>query len=542
MLIAAAILVGCGSGYDDAARESWKSRLRAGLMRKEKPAYGDVLVIGSIHNASVLLPVLAPDTPTRRITELIFNGLVKYDKDVKLVGDLAQKWEISKDQRTIRFHLRRGVMWHDGQPFTARDVEFTYNVYRDPKTPTPYSSDFMRIKHFRVLDDFTIEVVYGEPYAPALGSWTEGMLPRHLLDGKDINTSPLTTNPVGTGPFKCKEWVQGEKIVLEANRDYFRGRPYLDGIVIRFLLDKASMFLELRGGELDRAELTPLQFVRQTDTESFEETFAKYTFLSFSYNYLAYNLQDWKFRDTRVRQALTTAIDRKGIVDAVLLGLGKVAHTPYNPRTYWYNPRVRTFPYDPAKARKLLSEAGWKDTDGDGILDKDGRPFQFTILINMGDDRRKYAATIVQYDLQKVGIDVDIRALEWAALLTNFLYKRNFEACMIGWALDYDPNQLDKWHSTKVGPHDFNWMHYQNPEVDKLLELGVLSYDPKIRKKYYDRIQEILAEDQPCTFLWVHDTLQVVDKRFHGIAPAAIGIDYNLDRWYVPQSLQRRWK
>lgn len=503
------------------------------------PAHGDMIVIGVIQDASALLPVLATDEPSRRITELIFNGLVKYDKDLKLVGDLAEKWEISDDLRTIRFYLRKGVKWHDGRPFSARDVEFTYRTYIDPETPTPYASDFLRIKGLRVLDDYTVEVTYHRPYAPALGSWAEGMLPRHLLEGKDIGASMLATEPVGTGPYRFVEWTTGEKIVLEANPDYFRGKPYINRVFYRILLDKGTAFLELKGGNLDLLTLTPLQFKRQTQSRWFAESFKKYRYPSLSYTYLAYNLQDWKFKDRRVRKALTMGIDRKSIIKAVLLGLGQVVHAPYSPATFWYNKKVKTLPHSPRKAKQLLKQAGWQDTDDDGILDKDGIPFKFTILTNQGDVRRKNAATIIQSNLKKLGIRVEIRVLEWAALLHNFLYKRNFDACIIGWALDYDPNQIDKWDSKKTGPHDFNWMHYQNPEVDRLLELGVSTYDPKQRKTYYDKMQEIIAEDQPCTFLWVHDALTIIHARFHGIQPAPIGIDHNFCKWFVPEVLQK---
>lgn len=503
------------------------------------PAYGDMIVIGVTQDASALVPVMATDAPSRRTTELIFNGLVKYDKDLKLVGDLAETWEISEDRRTIRFHLRKGVKWHDGKPFTARDVECTYKTYIDPITPTPYASDFLRINDFRVVDDFTVEVKYDKPYAPALGSWEEGILPAHLVEGKKCGLLELATEPVGTGPYKFVEWTTGEKIVLEANPDYFRGRPYISRVFYRVLLDKGTAFLELKGGNIDQYVLTPMQFKRQTKSRWFQENFKKYRYPSLAYTYLAYNLQDWKFKDRRVRQALTTGIDREGIVEAVLLGLGQVVHAPYSPATMWYNHKVKTLPYSPTTAKKLLKAAGWQDTDNDGVIDKDSIPFEFTILINQGDARRKNAATIIQSNLKKLGIRVEIRVLEWAALLHNFLYKRNFDACLIGWALDYDPNQIDKWNSGKTGPHDFNWMHYQNKEVDRLLELGVSTYDPKQRKKYYDKMQEVLAEDQPCTFLWVHDALPIIHARFHGIKPAPIGIDYNFCTWFVPEVLQK---
>ena len=504
-----------------------------------EPAYGDMIIRGSIGDASVLLPVLASDSASFEITGLIYNGLVKYDKDILLVGDLATRWEISDDNLRIRFFLRPGVRWHDGAPLTTKDVEYTYKVYVDPTTPTAYATDFLRVKEFRVLDPLTCEAIYENPYAPALASWSQGILPSHLLENQEITKSPLQREPIGTGPYKFKEWKTGEKIVLDSYHEYFEGRPYIDRVMTRIIPDLATMFLELKAGRLDQMGLTPLQFSRQTDTPWFKQNFKKYRYLSFSYTYLGYNLKDWKFQSKKVRQALTTAIDREGIVKGVLLGLGAVAHTPFKPDTFWYNPNVKKFPYDPKKARQMLEEEGWKDTDGDGILDKDGKPFEFTIITNQGNDIRKNTAIIIQKNLKAVGVKVNIRVIEWAAFLKNFINKRNFEACLLGWGIGIDPSQIDIWDSRKTSEKELNFISYQNPEVDKLLELGASTYDREERKKYYDKFQEIIAEDQPYTFLFVQDSLPIISSRFHGIVPAPIGISYDFIKWYVPKSLQK---
>lgn len=504
-----------------------------------KPVYGDMMIRGSIGDASVLLPVLASDSASSEISSLIYNGLVKYDKDINVVGELAERWEISDDNLKIRFYLRKGVTWQDGTPFTSKDVEYTFKVHIDPKTPTAYATDFLRVKEFRILDEHTIEVTYDKPYAPALTSWAHSILPSHLLEGKEITESPLKRNPVGTGPYRFKEWKTGEKTLLDSYHNYFEGRPYIDQVLTRVIPDLATMFLELKASRLDQMGLTPMQYERQTNNEWFERNFNKYKYLALGYSYLGYNLQDWKFKDRKVRQALTTAINRESIVQGVLLGLGDVAYTPYKPDTYWYNPNVRKFPYDPEKAKQMLEEAGWKDTDGDGIIDKDGKPFEFTIITNHGNDMRKNAATIIQKDLKKVGIEVKIRVIEWAAFIKNFINKRKFEACLLGWGIGIDPSQIDIWNSKKMGESELNFISYQNPEVDRLLELGVSTYNREERKKYYDEFQSIIAEDQPYTFLFVPYSLPIISSRFHGIQPAPIGISYNFTEWYVPKQLQK---
>ena len=502
------------------------------------PAYGDLLIDASIGDASTLIPPLASDASSHDVAGYIYNGLIKYDGDLNLVGDLAESWEISPDGLTITFKLRKGVKWQDGAPFTAQDVMFTYQLMVDPKTPTAYGEDYKQVKKAEVLDDYTFRVTYPQPFAPALGSWTLAILPKHLLEGQDITKSPLARHPIGTGPFKFREWRTGDKIILSYNPDYFEGRPYLNGYIYLVKPDQATMFLELKAGNIDRMGLTPLQDKRQTEYAKFQETFNKYKYVSFAYTYLGYNLEDKRFADRRVRQALTYAINKKEIVDGVLLGLGQEATGPYKPGTWFSNPNVSRFDYNPEKAKALLAEAGWHP-NSQGILEKDGKPFEFTILTNQGNDLRVRTGEIIQRRLRDVGILVKIRTVEWAAFLKEFIDKGRFEAVLLGWTTGQDPDAFDVWHSSKTKPGELNFIHYNNPEVDRLLEEGRHTFDREKRRQAYFRFQEILAEDQPYTFLFVPDALPAVHKRFHGIKPAPAGINYNFPKWYVPKGEQK---
>ncbi|HYA14799.1 MAG TPA: ABC transporter substrate-binding protein, partial [Syntrophales bacterium] len=297
------VLWGCSPKEQDGARS----------LADSGPAYGDIIVEGSIGDASNLIPILSSDSTSHGIASMVYNGLVKYDKDINIEGDLAESWEVSRDGLVITFHLRRGVKWHDGHPFTAQDVLFTYKVTIDPRTPTAYSGDFLKVKKAEVLDDYTFRVTYDKPFAPALMSWGSPILPKHLLEGKDITTSPLARHPVGTGPYIFKEWLPGQKIVLVSNPDYFEGRPYIDGYIMRIIPDDATMFLELRANSIDRKNLTPLQYTRQTENNLFRKNFNKYCYLSFSYIYLGYNLTNPLFKDKRVRQAIAYGINKDEI-------------------------------------------------------------------------------------------------------------------------------------------------------------------------------------------------------------------------------------
>ena len=503
------------------------------------PAQGDTFIDSSIGDASTLIPILASDSASHSVAGLIYNGLVKYDKNLKLIGDLAESWEILDKGLTIRFHLRKNVFWHDGQPFTSRDVLFTYRTMCDPKTPTAYADPFLQVKDARALDDFTFQVHYAKPFAPALESWGLSVLPEHLLKGKDIVKSALSRHPVGTGPYIFQSWESGAKITLQANPRYFEGRPFIDRYVYRVIPDSATMFLELKSGTIDRMGLTPMQYTRQTDTPYFKQYFKKYCYLSFSYTYLGYNLKNPLFKDSRVRQAISCAIDKQELIDVVHMGLGQIATGPYKPGTWVYNPQVKRYPFNQHQARELLSKAGWADHDGDGVIDRDGTPFQFTILTNIGNNERAKCAEIIQYRLAQVGIRVKIRIIEWASFINQFINQRRFEAVILGWTIPQDPDLYDIWYSGKTKPEELNFISYSNVEVDGLLIKARNTFDQNERRKYYFRIQEILAEEQPCTFLYVPDALPVISSRFHGIEPAPIGIDYNFIKWYVPKQEQK---
>lgn len=504
-----------------------------------KPAYGDALVAGSIGEPSTLIPLLASDSASHDITGLVFNGLVRYGKDLTLEGELAESWDISSDGLTITFHLRRGVKWHDGREFTSRDVLYTYRITIDPKTPTAYADAFKQVKKAEAPDDYTFRVTYDKPFAPALESWGMSILPAHLLEGKDITKSPLARKPVGTGPYIFKEWVAGQKITLESNPDYYEGRPYIGRYIYRIIPDTSTMFMELKAGGIDMMGISAVQYERQTNNPEFRALFNKYRYPASAYTYLGYNLRNPLFSDRRVRQAITCAINKDELVHGILLGMGQVAHGPYKPGTWAYNPKIRDFDYNPSRARELLAEGGWRNRNSEGILVKEGKPLRFTILTNQGNDQRLRSAVIIQHRLKAIGIEVKIRVIEWASFLTQFIDKGNFDAVMLGWTIGQDPDLFDVWDSSKTGPRELNFIGYKNHEVDRLLREGRGTFDMEKRKRCYYRFQEILAEDQPYTFLYVPDALPVVSSRFRGIEPAPAGIMYNFIRWYVPKEEQK---
>ena len=503
-----------------------------------QPVTGGHLIMGSIGEPSNLIPYLASDSASAEVAGLLYTSPLEYDKDFNIVKCAAEEWEVLEGGLFMRFRLKEGIVWQDGHPLTADDVTFTYNLMTDPKTPTAYAADFLNVKEYRQTGPLSFEVRYDAPYARAAITWMHPILPKHILEHENIASTRYARNPVGAGPFKLKSWEPGSRIVLEANDRYFKGRPYLDEIIYRIIPDSTTMFLEARAGKLDFVGLSPQQYLRQTSGEWWDSNWRKYKYLASGYTYLGLNQKSPFFKDRRVRQALSFAIDREGIIKGALLGMGEPAFGPYKPGTWVYNTALKAYDHDPERARRLLAEAGW--TPGkNGILEKDGLPFEFTILVNQGNNERIKVAVILQQMFRAVGVKVSIRTVEWAAFLKEFVNTRKFDALILAWNILDDPDIYDVWHSSAIAGNGLNFVSFSNEEVDRLLEKGRTSADREVRKAVYDRFQEILHEEQPYLFLYVPYSLPMVQARFQGIQPSPAGITYNLDRWWVPRALQQ---
>jgi peptide/nickel transport system substrate-binding protein len=511
----------------------------------DRPVKGDTFVTASIGNVSALIPNIANDAASHDVGGQIYTGLVTFDKNLQVIPDLAESWTFSQDCRRLTFRLRDNVRWHDGKPFTADDVVFTQAVMVNPKTPTAYSRDFEQVETIEAIDPRTVAITYKTPYAKALQSWSMYMLPKHLLEkyaeeGKLREAPQNRTAPVGTGPYRFKEWKSGEKVVLTANPQFYeRDRPYISRFVYRIIPSQATVFLELKAKGVDAASLTALQYKRQTDYPAFNKAYNRFQWTGNNLTYFGFNLKDPRFADKRIRHAIAHSINKQDLIDHVILGLGQKATGPYLPGTWPYNPDVKDLVYDPARAKQLMAEAGWKERNAEGFFVKDGKPFAFEILTNQGNDERKKVAEIIQASLREAGFKVDVRIVEWATLLKEHVRKRNFEALVLGWGLGNDPDRFAMFHSSKTRPEDLNVATYANPEVDENLQRGLTTCQQEERARAYRRVHEILADDIPVLFLYHREGLQAVSSRVKGVKPAPTGILYNFNEWYVPQKLQR---
>ncbi|OGS19283.1 MAG: peptide-binding protein [Elusimicrobia bacterium RIFOXYA2_FULL_50_26] len=497
---------------------------------------GDMYVSAALGDASYLNPVLASDSASGTVNDLVFNGLVKYDKDIRLTGDLAESWDVSDGGLVITFHLRKNVRWHDGKPFTAEDVRFTYERLIDPKVKTPYGSDYELVKSFAVVNPYTVRITYRQKFAPALESWGMGILPKHVFSQGDFNEHPANRKPVGTGPYRFKEWKTDEKIVLDANPDYFLGKPKIERCVFRIIPDQAVQFLELRNESIDDMSLTPDQWKAYPE---FFRSYNKFRYPAFMYTYLAFNLKNPLFADKRMRKAIAFAIDKKDIIGGVLLGMGKAATGPFPAQSWAYNPDVKDYEYDTTRAKALIEECGWQLNAKDGYFYKDGKRLEFTILTNQGNKMRSLSAEIIQSQLRRAGIKVNIRIVEWSSFIHQFVNKKNFDAIILGWTVGRDPDQYSIWHSGQQDEGQYNFISYNNPAVDRLLEEGRGTFDQAKRTSIYHRLHRIIFDDVPYVFLYYPESLPVIHKRFRGPEIAPLGVGWNFHDWWVPPAEQK---
>jgi ABC-type transport system substrate-binding protein len=408
------------------------------------------------------------------------------------------------------FNLREGVRWHDGVPFTSKDVEFTYRALMDDATASPRKSDFDYVQSVETPGLRTVRVTYRKPYSPALNSWMIPILPAHILDGKPQEwwTKNFNRRPIGTGPFRFGEWKTNEFVRVVRNPDYFRApAPWLDSIVFRSLPDQLSLRLAFMTKQVDFWAAEPWAVSTFRDDARFDIFSAP----SNSYTYVGWNLKRPLFQDEKVRQALAHAVDVPSMVKYILYGNGIQSTGIFTPQMWFFNPNVVPFTYDPEKASALLDDAGWK-RGPDGIRVKDGQRFAFTLITNNGNEIRRDIATLVQDGFRKLGIDVKVELYEWAVFLKNHVNKGDFDAIVLGWSLGNDFDQFQIWHSSQTNPEQLNVVGYKNPEVDGLLETIRQEFDRDRIISLAGSLQSIIYREQPYLFLYVPEGTSVMWK------------------------------
>jgi len=540
------------------------------------PPLGGQLIWASIGDASFFNPILVEDTASGDISDLLFNGLFQLNDKLELVPVLATDFSFTEDGLEWTFKLRDDVYWHDGEKFTAKDVEFTFLAIMHPAYKGVRAENYRPLRGageyldaraelatkleneeitqeeymeqavalfeewrakgaIEVVNDYEIKFYLDEPNAPFKNNIAMGIIPSHILTletAGDKEQPFHTDEPVGTGRFKFVEWIRDDHITVERNDNYFEEGPYLDRIIYKIIPDQNTITMALETGEIDLGSIKPEDFDRFKEMEHLNV----FEYPTLSYTYMGYNLTNPLFQDKLVRQAIAHAIDRQAIVDEVLMGHGTVAHSHGSPVLWDFNPDVPKFEFNPDKARELLAQAGWTDTDGDGFVDKDGKKFSFLLQTNQGNKLREQSAVIIQQQLADVGIEVEVKLVEWATFVQDVLLAKNFDVVIVGWRLSSDPDAYEIWH-TEGGP--FNFVSYSNPRIDEIYEQGRVILDQEKRKALYQEAQAILAEDQPYLFLYFPTATVGLHKRFQGpIAGTPAGLAWNVELWYVPENLQ----
>ena len=472
-------------------------------------------------NPARLNPILATDSSSSEITGFLFNGLVKYDKDLStIIGDLAEEFYF-EDDKTLIFKLRKNVKWHDEKKFSAKDVVFTYNILISPKISSPYSASFRFVEGVEAVDEFTIKVRYKKPYFKALETWMMGILPEHILkDEQNLMNSSFNTNPVGTGAYKLEQLEHSKNIILGAFDDYFEGRAKIDKISFHVIADPMTRFLMLKSSALDVGGVEPMQYERQLNDEFFKK-FTVYENISKSYTYLGFNLRLDKFKNPKVREALSLAIDRQEIVEILFFNHAKVCTGPFLPATKAFNKDVKAPIQDIKRAKELLSEAGYDESN----------PFIFEIVTSNSSDIRPYAAQILQHQLKKAGVIVTLRVMEWQAFLNMVVFPHKFESVLLGWGLSPTPDPYMFWHSDSDKQGGFNLVGYHNPKIDKMIEESQSMIDSKKLSASWQEMFKIITDENPYLFLYIPNSITTINKDIKNIESTPSGIWHNYIKW-----------
>jgi peptide/nickel transport system substrate-binding protein len=549
------------------------------------PERGDWLVNWSLADPENLNPLISNDSAANAVLRWIFLSLLDVDDEtLESVPLIARELpEISEDKLTYTFRLREGVTFSDGKPLTADDVVFTMKAIKHPGVRAPFARNYFEsVQDVVAVDPLTVRFDLRKPYfrnTLVLGSISP--LPRHYYDpgdllagisvaeieahdgldaarreragrfAKSFNDDYLLS-PMGPGAFVLRDperdYQTGERIVLH-HRDQFwapndpeLGDAWVERVVIRIINDREAALVALKNGDLDTIGLTPLQWRINKDNRRFREKVETHIHVSPGYTYIGWNQRRPIFADTRVRVALSHFVDKKNIVAKVLHGLGETVESPIFVERPEYNQTLEPFPFDPARGRAILAEAGWSDSDADGVLDRviDGArvPLRFEIITNSGNDIRRDVGLAVIDEMKRAGIDVSFRAVDWSVMLQQ-VRKFDFDAVILGWGMSVMvPDAYQVWHSSQAVEDGSNHVYFRNEEVDRILEEYRVTFDAARRKEMYDRFQQIIYAEQPYTFLFMQKAITAWDRRFQGVRWYPTG-GTEQNEWWVPAAEQR---
>lgn len=482
--------------------------------------FSSTLNLSISSNPSRINPILATDSASGTISEHIFSGLLKYNKDGNVICDMAKSYELATPTR-LKIKLKENIFWHDGVKFSVDDVIFTFNTIKNPAIFTPLASDFEVIKEIKKINDYEIEIIYHNPYFKALHIWMVGILPKHILEHeKDLMTAKFNKNPIGTGAYKLSKFVPSQDIILKVNEQYYEGSASIKEIRYKFIPDEGTSFSMLKAKQLDVDALNPLQIDRQLNPNFFKN-FIIYEKQSFAYTYLGFNLKDKKWQNIKLRQAIDFALNKQEIIDVLFFSHGRICTGPFLPNSFAFNKEVKSSEFNIKKSKKLLKELGY---------DAKNR-FSFTLYTSANNTTRLNAALIIQHQLKYANIDMKIKVLEWQAFLNTIVLPKKFDAVLLGWGVGLMPDARAIWHSKSDGKGGFNLVGYNNPKVDKMIELAEQTTEEKKLSKIYKEIFATITNELPYIFLYIPNDIIAVSKDIKNVSNSFIGISHNQRIW-----------
>ena len=478
-----------------------------------------------------LKPVLGPEYGHR----LTADRLIRVEPQRERRAALTQVVPpvVFMHQPVITFELRRGVRFHDGHEFDAHDVLFTYRAIMDPKNLSPRTSDFEPIDRIDALDSHRVRIVYKRLFSPAVNAWTIGILPAHRLDTAalvreadsirlslekrrsfGLRDSAFNRAPIGAGPFKFVGWESDEQIHLVRNDDYWKEPAQFEHFHFRVIPDPVTREIEFRTGATDTYTPQP----HQVDRFARNPAYRAFSALSLGYTFIGYNIRREPFTDPRVRRALGMAIDVDEIIDYVLYGQGEPTTGPYPKNTPWYDHGAPRLPYDPDAALALLEEAGYR-RGADGWIEKDGKRLEFNLITNNGNPLRKAVLSIAQHAWARIGVKCNTQVFEWAVFLKDFIDPGDFDAIILGWQIGIDPDLYQLWHSSQTGKSQLNFVGYENEEADGIITALRATYDREEQIRLAHALHQIIARDQPYTFIYAPRASRVIDRKIVMVEP-----------------------
>ncbi|MFH2138985.1 MAG: ABC transporter substrate-binding protein [Candidatus Omnitrophota bacterium] len=495
--------------------------------------FGGTLRWGTCHKPTIINPLYTTHSVSMSLLDLLFNRLVRWNSAGEIEPDLAESWLISEDGLTYIFHLKKGVLFHDGVECTAADIKFTYDRLTDPEINSPFRSSFEEVKSFDVIDKYTFRIVLKQSTASFICRLTREIVPKHLFTAVNGRKIDFGLNPIGTGPFKFKEWKENE-IVLQSNQDYHEGRPFLDNIVVKIYPDSSDIWAALMRNEVDL-----VLFMEMEDHGVIKNNPAFKTYASPDdfYYALCYKLTNSILSSKDIRVAIAHAIDRKALIEKASFGYGAECNGPFNPDSIGFNPDVVPMEYDPEKARNILAEAGWFDGDGDGILGKEGQTLQVNLMVDERSILSKKIAMLIRQQLQEVGIKIKIVFYDDNSFASGGLDDRQEQAYLkiLISGIDSD-DAREEWCAKLERPGKI-W-GYSDEKMNKLFELGATLRNPKKRKHIYQKLHKLIYEDQRACFLYFPFSFHAVSKRIKntdGFFQRTMPF-YTLKDWYISEN------